>query len=788
MILGLYIGTQRVDLFKDEDVKLNNSILNISDISKNTTAYTQSFTVPANENNNKIFKHYYNTNIDGGFDARTKVDAKIKIDGLTFKSGNLRLTEVSIKSGLPSSYKLTFFGKTSDLKKTFKNDKLQNLDLSAYNHTFNSANVKQGLQSSLFSGAIIYNLLTKKQYYYNSDASDNTDSDALTNIAANGGNNSVKISDLSASVNVFTIIEAIENDYNIQFSRDFFDRTEFKDLYLYANNTKDNEKTFVQQVDFDGGSSLWVDLTTNVGTFNYSYTDFDNNVFYRHTRKLIPASGFEGVPYTIKTYLDGVLSGQTTYIGTSEQQRNTYEYTTLGDTGSYTLSYEVETNQDFDYTFEWTNQELTRTAGTTTSLTEVTTASLNGVPSDIIVSNYLPDIKIIDFLKGLFNAFKLVVETLEDGTIYVNDVNSYYDSGDLIDVTKHIDFKDFTVTRGELFNEISYSFQEPQTILNLQFTENTGTPYGDEETFLKDEDGELIDGTSQNIDLPFETVVYERLPDLNDGVISNIMYGSIVDEEVNPIAIKPHLFYNINQEVGSKKIAFKNDAGVIETDINNINTASHTNTFNNQLYAFIFSEEFNEWNGNITSNNLYTNYHKNYIDNTFNVKRRNFNYKAILPPSVIFKLSLNDVLKIGKDYYRILSYDLSLLDGKTNLNLINAFDFNLRKLTPNNIVFFINKVAQNVTTYVTNGEDNAFTFTYEDLGFGTSWVSTIQSGANIINSVDENTTGATREIFVIVSLDAVEQFRIYINQAAEILTVDNNIITVDNNIITVDNG
>ena len=129
-----------------------------------------------------------------------------------------------------------------------------------------------------------------------------------------------------------------------------------------------------------------------------------------------------------------------------------------------------------------------------------------------------------------------------------------------------------------------------------------------------------------------------------------------------------------------------------------------------------------------------------------------------------------------------------MLDGKTNLNLINAFDFNLRKLTPNNIVFFINKVAQNVTTYVTNGEDNSFTFSYEDLGFGTGWVSTIQSGANIINSVDENTTGATREIFVIVSLNAVEQFRIYINQAAEILTVDNNIITVDNNIITVDNG
>ena len=788
MIVGLYIGGNRIDLFKDEDVKLTDSILNISDISKNTTAYTRSFTVPASDNNNKTFKHYYNTNIDGGFDARTKQDGSIKLDGLTFKRGNLRLSEVKIKSGVPSSYTLTFWGKLIDLKKLLKNDKLKDLDFSSLEYAYNSANVKQGLESGLFDSDIIYNLLVKKQYYYNSTTGDNTNTDVLTNIAANGGDNSIDIADLSPSIRVFSIIKQIETDYNIVFSRDFFDRDEFKQLYLYLNSTKDNKKIFNKQVDFNAGSSLWVDLITNIGTFDVYYDDFDNNSFFNHVRTLTPALGFEGVPYTIKTYLNGELSSQSTYVGVSVQQNNTYQYISYADTDSYTLSYEVEANQDFQFDFVWLNQLVNKVSSTITFTTETTLGNANDLGVDIIPSLYMPDIKIIDFLKGLFNAFKLVVTTLDDGTIYVNDVNSYYDEGDLIDLNKYVDFEDVTVSRGQLFNEVSYNFKEPQTILNKQFEENTGLPYGDEETFLKDEDGDLIDGTSQKIELPFEQVLYERLPDLNDGFSSNIMYGAIIDEEINAVSLKPHIFYNVNQEVGSKKIAFKNDAGVVETDILSINTASYTNTLTNQLYAFLFSEEFNTWDGAIISKNLYTNYHKNYIDNTFNVKRRNFSYSAILPPNIIYKLSLNDVLKIGKDYFRISSYDLSLIDGKTNFKLLNAFDFNLRKLTPNNLNFFINNVAQNVTTYVTNGADEDFTFTYEDVGFGTDWITTVQSGANIINTVTENTSGATREVFVIVSILGVEQFRVYINQSATIVTADNNIITADNNLITADNG
>ena len=47
--LQLYIGTDRVDLFKDESVSLTQTIQNVKDIAKVFTEFTQTFSVPASK-------------------------------------------------------------------------------------------------------------------------------------------------------------------------------------------------------------------------------------------------------------------------------------------------------------------------------------------------------------------------------------------------------------------------------------------------------------------------------------------------------------------------------------------------------------------------------------------------------------------------------------------------------------------------------------------------------------------------------------------------------------------
>ena len=84
----LYIGDSRVELFDDETITITQTLKNAKDVDKIFTDFTQSFTVPASKENNKIFEHYYNSDIVDGFDARKKVAARIELNHILFKKGN----------------------------------------------------------------------------------------------------------------------------------------------------------------------------------------------------------------------------------------------------------------------------------------------------------------------------------------------------------------------------------------------------------------------------------------------------------------------------------------------------------------------------------------------------------------------------------------------------------------------------------------------------------------------------------------------------------------------------
>ena len=69
--------------------------------------------------------------------------------------------------------------------------------------------------------------------------------------------------------------------------------------------------------------------------------------------------------------------------------------------------------------------------------------------------------------------------------------------------------------------------------------------------------------------------------------------------------------------------------------------------------------------------NLYSNHYKTYIDSVFNVRKREYKYKAYLPIRIITKLELNDYIIIKGNYYRINKYSYNVLTKETELDLIN---------------------------------------------------------------------------------------------------------------------
>jgi hypothetical protein len=97
-----------------------------------------------------------------------------------------------------------------------------------------------------------------------------------------------------------------------------------------------------------------------------------------------------------------------------------------------------------------------------------------------------------------------------------------------------------------------------------------------------------------------------------------------------------------------------------------------------QLYSSVFGNEFNSFNGSIISNTLYSNYHKEFIENVFNVNKREYNFKAIeVPLDIVLNIQLNDVIEINKKYHRIESLETNTSNNNIDFKLINDRNVNL---------------------------------------------------------------------------------------------------------------
>lgn len=786
MRVSLYIQNTKIDLFEDETIDLKSSVQDVNDITKNTTDFTKNFKVPASSNNNILFKHYYDATIDNTFDARTKVDARLELDGIVFRYGKISLLSVSVKYGKPSAYDIVFYGNLVNIKDKVKEDNLNVLDLTAFNHEYNATNVQQGLTSGLFSDSIKYSLISKKRYYYNSDNTDNTQTPEISNIAFHtGGVNGVTYKTLNPSIKLIRIIEAIESYYDIEFSRDFFGRSEFDNLYLWLSNTDEfGVGTAYDIIDFDGGDSTYMNLTTNIGTYTSQYTNVVNRNFWRLNLTVTPASGFENITYKVNHYVNGQKTITDTFTGAGTV---TKVLETQTDSQTWDVYFEITADSVFEFTTSLQQDNyiyLSSIYSTVSSYT--TTGSTQTLTPYVDITNNIPEIKVIDFLKGLFSAFKLVViQKNPNQPIYVNTLKDYYSEGVVYDLTKYIDSSSHTVERGNLLNRIVYEFEGPTTILNIQFSKDSGLGYGDEEAILENEDGEPLDGESLEIKLPFEQVIYERLTDIDDNSQTNIQYGAIIDEDLSRTTIKPHIHYINSVNLGSKTISFIDETST-QYELDTVNVPSHTLGFENPQHSFIFSAEFSTYTTELILNTLYKNWHFDFITSIFNIKRRTFKFTAYnLPYRYLMSLDLNDVIQIKDNFYRINSFNTNLITGKVSFELINSFDNTLNYFDTSQTLIIASQRASQETVYVNELGNKDYTLI--DEGYGTSWITLSESGNLLVLDIDDNNTGAERYASITIqNTEKTKTKTVIVRQLNGNVTWDSEEITFDSETTTFD--
>lgn len=656
----LYIDGQRADLFQDESIEINLSTQNIKDISKVFGDFTNSFAIPTSTTNNAIFKHYYNVDVFGGFDAKIRVDAFIEVNNNLFRTGVLELESVQIKKGQPYSYSVGFYSNVTSLKDKFGEDKLNDLNLSAQDHSYNDTNIVAGLDNfvSGTDSSIIYPLISPvRNWYYNSNPSITQEDNIFYHNDSH--EHGVFYYDLKPAIKLQKIIDAIETKYGMTFQSDFFDSADFGKLFMWCHR----RAGYMFKDQPIGATSELIELTSGGGT------PFDDTLHrFPVTATANPAlisynpSTTASTNYRVDVFINDELFSSKEHTGSATNVFVFLPTLSVGDYVDMRLAPSGDGNAvSVGMIANWYADTSAVTLLANTLITSaMTTAGI------VTISDQMPEQKISDFIGSLVRAFNLVIVPVANNKYDIEPLDDWYAEGTRRDVTQYIDTEEITIRKPSLYRRINFKYNETEAILGEQFRLQNDIGYGDLRADF------TFDGEEFEIEVGFDHMLFERLSDQNGGALTTIGVGKSITREIEPYIGSPLIFYVAGQIRGTSTFAYiaMDDTKSSKTDfhlVSNVNSddsATVTKTLN-------FGTEIDPYLLQGFSQGLYNTYWKDYITDLYDTSRRTFQYSGQLPLGLMLALKINDKLTIGERNYIINQMKLNLTTGETQMDLLN---------------------------------------------------------------------------------------------------------------------
>ena len=158
----IYIEEQKIDLLQDISTEFTYAIDDVSEFGSRNTSYSKTISIPGTANNNLVFGYIFelnnanftdNTlpNVGYNFNVTKQANCKIFIDKVQIFKGTLRILEIVIDKET-IEYQCSVFGELGGFINQLGNRRLEDLDFSAYDHTYSVANISASWDNAGGSG------------------------------------------------------------------------------------------------------------------------------------------------------------------------------------------------------------------------------------------------------------------------------------------------------------------------------------------------------------------------------------------------------------------------------------------------------------------------------------------------------------------------------------------------------------------------------------------------------------------------------------------------------------
>ena len=165
----IYIEEQKIDLLLDISTEFTYAIDDVSEFGSRNTSYSKTISIPGTANNNLVFGYIFELNnanftdndlpnVGYNYNVSKQANCKIFIDKVQIFKGTLRILEIIIDKET-IEYQCSVVGELGGFITTLGNKRLtgnsniaDDLDFSAYNHTYSVANISASWDNAGGSG------------------------------------------------------------------------------------------------------------------------------------------------------------------------------------------------------------------------------------------------------------------------------------------------------------------------------------------------------------------------------------------------------------------------------------------------------------------------------------------------------------------------------------------------------------------------------------------------------------------------------------------------------------